>query len=406
MKKILSLLILSWLLLPLNFVLAVASQEEINALNQDISAKTDLVNSLDEKIRVYEESIRTKNEEKANLQSQVSVLEDNINKTETEIAKSETEISRLSSEIKLVKSKIGETETEIGDKQTQISSYILDLYRSDQKTNLEILLNNDNLSEYFTNVEYAEKLQSELQKNVNQLQSLKDELKIQKNELDTKKQDETQKKTNLGVQHSSLEGEKTFKNSLLDQVAGDEQKFQELLQRVKAEDAAVEAQIAALEKQMRSKIDNGEPLTDTDNGTFVMPSSFQPGWPTTSRYITCGWHCPDYFVGYVHSAIDISTPQGSSIYAADSGVVLRAVHDGSNSYSWVMIGHADGYATVYGHLSAVYVQADQTVTKGQVIGLSGGMPGTEGAGWMTTGPHLHFEVRLNGIPVNPSEYLP
>ena len=71
-----------------------------------------------------------------------------------------------------------------------------------------------------------------------------------------------------------------------------------------------------------------------------------------------------------------------------------------------MIIHGDGLATVYGHVSAVYVTPDQYVTQGQAIGRSGGMPGGIGSGPFTTGPHLHFEVRLNGLPVDPEKYLP
>ena len=85
---------------------------------------------------------------------------------------------------------------------------------------------------------------------------------------------------------------------------------------------------------------------------------------------------------------------------------MATAHDAGLGYSYISIIHADGLSSVYGHVSCILVKEDDYVVQGQVIGCSGATPGTPGAGRLTTGAHLHLEIRLNGIPVNPVDYLP
>lgn len=105
-----------------------------------------------------------------------------------------------------------------------------------------------------------------------------------------------------------------------------------------------------------------------------------------------------------HYAIDIPTPQGSPVRAAADGTI-RDVKDHGLGFNYITIEHDDGTVTLYGHLSAFRVKSGDRVFAGTVIGDSGGMPGTKGAG-MSTGPHVHFGLFVKGTPVDPLPYLP
>jgi murein DD-endopeptidase MepM/ murein hydrolase activator NlpD len=111
-------------------------------------------------------------------------------------------------------------------------------------------------------------------------------------------------------------------------------------------------------------------------------------------------------VGYVtqnysadHPALDIGAPYGSAVYAARAGVVTRASWADTGYGYLVWIEHGDGYATVYSHLKGAWVSAGQRVARGQLVGEVGSTGNS-------TGPHVHFEIRVNGVRANPLGYLP
>lgn len=112
------------------------------------------------------------------------------------------------------------------------------------------------------------------------------------------------------------------------------------------------------------------------------------------------------FFGVPHLGEDIVVPQGSAVYAAADGVVFLVRDGGTTGYSYILIGHRDSYATLYGHVSQALVSAGQEVSAGEQIALSGGTPGTHGAGPMTTAAHLHFEVIRGGVNIDPKSVLP
>lgn len=114
-------------------------------------------------------------------------------------------------------------------------------------------------------------------------------------------------------------------------------------------------------------------------------------------------HHPVDKVWKMHNGVDIKMPQGTTLYAAASGKVTRATYNGTGYGGVVYINHGNGVETRYAHMNVISVQAGQSVQKGQVIGKSGGAKGTRGAG-KSTGPHLHYETRVNGNPVDPVKF--
>ncbi len=125
-----------------------------------------------------------------------------------------------------------------------------------------------------------------------------------------------------------------------------------------------------------------------DAGTVVASGQFV--WPTQ------GTISQSYY--WYHPGIDIANRSLPPVLAADSGKVIAAGWDSSGYGNKVMIDHGNGYITLYGHLSKIYVVIGQTITRGSQIGQMGSTG-------RSTGPHLHFEVHKNGVKVSPFSVL-
>ena len=115
-------------------------------------------------------------------------------------------------------------------------------------------------------------------------------------------------------------------------------------------------------------------------------------WPTTSKRIT------QYFRGWRHSGLDIGIKKGQPIYSANDGIVITSGWNSGGYGYYIIVDHGNGFHTLYAHNSKLYVKKGERVKKGDIIAASGSTG-------RSTGPHLHFEVRVNGNRVNPLDYL-
>jgi murein DD-endopeptidase MepM/ murein hydrolase activator NlpD len=170
------------------------------------------------------------------------------------------------------------------------------------------------------------------------------------------------------------------------------------------EDAIISAAMQAVWTQVQ--------LWSQSNNVGQIPTSaghsikYRFIWPEPQAQISQGfgpstyWFEPAYGqYPHFHTGIDLVEPFGSPVYAADDGVVALVGSSSSGYGNYVVIAHTGGLDTLYGHLSTALVSVGQAVTQGQPIGL-------EGSSGNSTGPHVHFELRINQTPVDPTPYLP
>ena len=410
-NKILTLTILSSFLAsflcPLNIAQATEynfdsdTNQEVWQLNQDINEKRSQITELKRQVDIYKKNITAKQRELTNLSNQLSTINNSIAKINLEVTTIELEIATANLKIKNTELQIGAKEKDIATQKEMVAELIRALHRQQQQSGiLEILLLNENFSDFMTEVEQLEDMQNGLVKGVKELESIKMALITDKEKLEGDKDELNVLANRLITKKENLDGQKNAKYSLMSATQGQEAKFQQLLNQARAEQDQINSDIVYLEQVARERLNRQLELQELTSDGFM--------WPVPSREVTAYFHDPEYPYRYIfeHPAVDLRAAQGTPIRAADSGYVAKTKDGGQYGYSYIMLIHADGLSTVYGHANIISVAEEQFVSKGQVIGYSGGLPGTRGAGSFTTGPHLHFEIRLNGIPVNPLNYLP
>ena len=206
------------------------------------------------------------------------------------------------------------------------------------------------------------------------------------------------KKTELEARKAELEQQIVAAQAVIADLEKDIEKYKTEYATNDSQEAAIRSQIdkkvAELQKQQEAAKKAGQKVV-SGSGTLT--------WPvvgTSTANVTSGFGYrihPIFGDKRFHSGVDISANSGTTIMAADAGTVVSAVY--SSSYgNYVVISHGNGMVTLYAHMSSMAVSSGQTVTKGQTIGYVGS------TGW-STGPHCHFEIKVNGQLVDPLSYF-
>jgi murein DD-endopeptidase MepM/ murein hydrolase activator NlpD len=371
MKKLISIILILGLLLcsiQLQSVYAVGEQDKLGEVNDKLSDAQKLL-------------IHGKAVEKS-LSTQIKTLDKQIQSKENEIDKLENNMNKTSVKISDAQADLDETLKSMGAQSDSLNSRLRAMYKNGDVGLLEIILGSQSISDFMTNMDMVQKI---LDNDVEILKSIKEKYaKI------------AEKKRTL----LSLQNELTYQRNIQAenkiQLEGNISKVASLRSQVAKDNKELEKQIDELNKQANELIAKIRALQGDQayyGGKLGWPS---PGYVRITSAFGYRIH-PILKIYKLHTGIDVAVPSKSNIVAANGGIVISASYYGSYG-NMVMIDHGGGIVTLYAHNTSFKVSKGDTVTKGQVIALSGSTGNS-------TGPHLHFEVRNNGKYEDPMKWL-
>lgn len=372
---------------------AVRSQLGSN-LADAIAAQDQLTKSLEENAaqqRVVQQRIDDANAHIAVLDDQISKLDDDMTATNLRMSIERTQLRSLARAIYVQPSSVALMLAESRSLDDLISR-IQDLNSAGARANaVRDALNRD-----------TDRLQADHDK---QAIARNQQLKLRAAadaDMDALKQLQQQQEDSKQKLQVKIDQTKTELTALSGQSAELAKQITDLLQ--KQQDEIIAAAMQQVWDQVKLATQNGGPTNIVTSSNHSKTYRFI--WPEPGSQVVQGfgpttlWFEPA-FDGYphFHTGIDTVLPEGSPVLAADDGVVVL-VGSGTTGYgNYVVLAHAGGLDTLYGHLNKALVKVGDQVTQGQPIGL-------EGSTGNSTGPHLHFELRISSKPVDPAPYLP
>lgn len=375
------------------------------------------------------------------LRGTLGTLRDQLTQFQTAIDESTRKIAAVSDQIGVAESDIAQLETELSERvaafeqqKSLVADYMRVTYMNEQRFGevtdhgtsfdpLTLLLSDQDVNTILDRMKSLDILQHTGLTMLDKLAVSQAVVADMKTDLESKRGRLTALRDSLLGEQQTLTDQKMTQARLIQATRGEQSVYESLVaESLKQEDETL-LQIAALQQNfslIRDRIGklggsvsarDIQMLLDSQTKAMYDYQQLSDGatfaWPVApSRGISAYFRDGAYKArfGLEHRAIDIPTLQGSPVRAPKDGYVYRTKDNGMG-YSYIILSHKDDLMTVYGHVSSILVKEGQFVPAGTVIALSGGLPGTSGAGYLTTGPHLHFEVLKGGSHVDPLNYL-
>lgn len=365
--------------------------ETQNTENNEVSNKTLLEQSNEVRQKLEESSTRleyVQSELSTSLQ-QIQELGDKITEYENQYNDLKNQVAEMEANIAVIDADINKVQAEYDRKENLLKKRMVALYKAGDATYLDVLLSSSSIVDFLSKYYMLEKI-------IDYDTDLMKELEVEKNSIENKKQEQEKKKADLKVAKAKagqmqilMKNNKMLQENYSAKLTTEEATLNEQILQYKQEQEEIERQIQAAINW------SGDLAIQYKGGVMIWPVG------VNGTYITSPFgnrlH-PIQGVYKYHSGIDIGNAgYGAPVLAAADGVVTYAgVMSGYGNC--VMINHGSGIVTLYGHGQTIYATLGQTVKQGDVI-MAVGSTGN------STGPHLHFEVRKDGVATSPIPFL-
>ncbi len=363
-------------------VLAV-SQSQIDALEEQRDA-----------LRAEREEMQAGIDELESQQADVLAQKAALD-AQNEVYRQEIELveEQVSIYTQLVEDKAREVEQATADENEQLATYrrhVRAMEENGRFTYLSILFGSSSLGELMSNLDMIGEIMEADQRSYDQYVAAREKSEQIQAEYETMLDELDVRQAELESERAELEAQIEEATQLIvdleAQLETDRAAYEEQLAKEEALESEIQNMIAELERQEAAN-------SITSTGTYIWPL---PGYSPGSAY---GWRIhPIWGDMRFHAGEDIGAPSGTPILAADSGIATVIPDNGNGYGNYVIINHGGGRTTLYAHMSGFAVSNGASVTQGQTIGYVGSTGNS-------TGPHLHFEVRVNGATTDPKSYF-
>ncbi len=381
-KKITGIMLIAIFITSTNVALAVTQAEIDKQKNQ----QSQISNQIDE----AEEKQKEIEAKKSETQKQVESISSQIDSYESQIDDLNSQIADANAKIKEAEEKLVQNQEEYEKKQEIFKQRLVVIYESGETSYLDVLLSSSSLTDFISNYYLVSELTDMDAQLMESLEKQKEEIETSKKEIEASKETLTTAKASKENVANQLKSAKTEKDKYVAQLSDEEKELEKEIQELKQANARIANEIKIAEEKYKKQLEelknntSGGSSNTAGSGFFMTP--VKTGSISAKAY---------YSSGKFHGAVDYAVSVGTPVYAAAAGVVMSTANLSGSYGTYVVIRHANGLQSYYAHgtYGSICVTPGQTVAKGQQIMKSGNTGNS-------TGPHLHFEVRISPYSYN------